>query len=153
MLSAILLLLAIGSLTLNAQQVVNETPLEPQVITLSQTGQEMLLLRIKNVGPTASLVCVRTSSYRIGSAGRGGAMPHGCQRDASFVVVLPGESYFYRLGESSTADSKAELLVDATVVLRPPIAVDKSSDRQVGLQWEGTMQQARDGSRLLATPK
>ncbi len=153
MLSAIFLLLTSSSLTLNAHQVVNETPLESQVITLSQTGHEVLLLRIKNVAPTASLVCVRTTSYRIGGAGRGGAMPHACRGDANFVVVLRGESYFYRLGESSTADSTAELLVDARIVLRPPIAADKSSDRQVALQWEGTMQQARDGSRLLAMAK
>jgi hypothetical protein len=68
-------------------------------------------------------------------------------------MVLPGESYFYRVGEIHDADSEADLAVDATVVLRPPAASGVNSDHQGRLRWEGNVQKARDGFRSLAAAK
>jgi hypothetical protein len=133
--------------------VASEIPLESELITVQRKDQEAILLRIKNVGPAASLVCVRAISYRVGGGGRGEAMPHRCQVDANFVMVLPGESYFHRVGEVHDADSEADLAVDATVVLRPPAASGVNSDRQGMLRWEGNVRKARDGFRSLAGGK
>lgn len=149
MLPAISLILVSSALVLGTQPAVSEIPLESQLITLQQKDQEAILLRIKNVGPAAILVCVRGISYRLGSGGRGEGMPHRCQVGANFVLVLPSESYFHRVAEAHEADSQADLAVDATVVVRSPSASGANGDRQGMLRWEGNVQKARDGFRSL----
>ena len=149
MLPAISLIVVTSALVLATQPVVSEIPLHSQVITLQQKDQEAILLRIRNVGSAARLVCVRAVSYRIGSGGRGNAMPHRCQTDANFVMVLPGESHFHRVAEAYKADSEADLGVDATVVVRSPSSSAVNNEHQGVLRWEGKVQQARDGFRSL----
>lgn len=150
MFPAIGLVLVSSTFAVGAQPAVSDIPLESRVITLQQKDHEAILLRITNASPEASLVCVRAVSYQVGDGGRGEMMPHRCHVEANFVLVLPGESYFYRVAEADDTPSDAELVVDATVVVRPPSAFEATSERQHRLRWEGTVQRARDGFRALS---
>jgi hypothetical protein len=116
-----------------------------------EEGGGPLLVQIKNTGNTARLICVRTTTYQIGSGGGGQASPHQCRSDANFVLVLRGESHFIRDFQSfPRLEQDSSVAIDVTAVIRPVARQQTNGDYEESARWKGVVRDARNAFREIA---
>jgi hypothetical protein len=130
-----------------------------EVLTFESTAPTALWVGLINRSSEPRLVCVldRGITYNekdgTSKAMAEGGSPHACDVDEHYQLVRAGQTQFIRLPlpEKLSARISGRIRVELGVVDRP--ATGSTSRREpAGVTWEGTLEEAADHGRALATP-